>query len=147
MTSKKLQRTVTAAIELDREIAEKQEQLKVLKSQLVAAARAQPEAGHKTDKGGRSVAFEADDGSIARVHLPVSQLKAKMKSDSKAMVKLHELLGENFVRLFARVTSYSLRPEFKTKAKALLEADASKIIKLCSDKASPSVSFETKEVA
>jgi hypothetical protein len=91
---------------------------------------------------------EGSDGCIARVSFPAPSLKGKIDADGKAVVKIKQLTGSLFSRLFITTISYKPVEGFRTEAAALLpKAEANKLIKLCETASAPRVSFETTERA
>jgi len=148
MTQKHIQTLVTQAVLLDREISEKGDHLKELKTQIVEAARKNPKQFTKTDGGGCRWTATGDDGCIARVNFPAPTLKSKIDGEGKAIEKIKELAGRLFTRLFVPAVSFKPIADFREEVVAQLpKAEASKLIKLCQTESSPRVSFETADKA
>ena len=141
-----LQNIVTEAVSLDREIAEQTERLKMLKAQLVAAARERSDELTPTDGGGLRWTAEGNDGCIARVNFPAPSLKSKIEGEGRTVEKLRQLAGAVFNRLFIPTISFKPVENFRDEARALLaKGEATKLIKLCETESAPRVSFETAE--
>jgi hypothetical protein len=147
MTTNKLKSTITEAVSLDREIAEKTDRLKALKSDLVTEAALRPEEHTETAGGGRSWTAEGNDGCVARVTLPAARLKSTIAGEGSAIEKVRTLAGRWFNTLFAQVPAYKPIPGFREQAEQCLGKDARKLIKACEAASAPTVSFETKEAA
>jgi hypothetical protein len=148
MTNEKLRNLVTAAVSLDREIADKTDQLKLLKEQITAEAETRAEEATPTEGGGTSLIFEGADGCVARVTTTAASLKGAIKQDDKKLDKIKEAARAFFSRLF--IPEVVLKPvtNFRDKAVNYLgPKDAAKLIKLCESAGRTSVSFETKEAA
>jgi hypothetical protein len=143
MTEKKLQTLVDKAVALHRDIAEKTEQLKALKADLVLHARANPEALAPTESGGKRFIAKGRDGCIARVSFPAAGLVSEVEADGELARQLHAIAGDHFRRLFTTVKSYQLVDDFRAEAASRLPADkAEALTKLCESDSSPRVSFE-----
>ena len=141
-----LKSLVTEAVSLDREINEKTDRLKELKTELVAEARRRESDLAPTDGGGRRWTAEGSDGCIARVNFPAPTLKAKIDEEGKLIEKIKNLAGGVFTRLFVPTINYRPIEKFREEAAALLpKADANRLIKLCQSASAPRVSFETAE--
>jgi hypothetical protein len=147
MTDQKLKHLVTHAVELDREIEEKQAELKAVKQTLIAEAESRPEEHSDTDGGGKSWTAEGTDGNVCRVSFPADSLKDKIAGEGKTIEKVKDFAGKFFNKLFQPSVSYTLVPNFRDEAKLLLGGSATKLIKLCQKESSPRVSFETKDKA
>lgn len=148
MNNDKLSQLVSSAVDLDREIAQLNEKLDVIKKQLVAEARTRQEQAVATDGGGKSVTMEGEDGCIARVTTAGATLKATLKIDAKDYTPIKIATRGLFARLFDSETVFKPVPKFREQATELLgEADAKKLVKLCTGKGKTTVSFETKEAA
>ncbi len=145
MTDAKLKILVKQAVDLDREIEEKQAKLKEIKSTLVAEANSRPEEHTETEGGGSSWTAEGSDGCICRVSFPAETLKDKIAGEGKGIEKIKEAAGKFFTRLFLPSVNYTLAPNFRDEAKLLLGAASNKLIKLCQKESSPRVSFETAD--
>jgi len=144
MTQKLIQKLVTQAVLLDREISEKGDLLKHLKAQLVEVARENPKEFTKTEGGGCRWSAPGDDGCIARINFPAPTLKAKIDGEGKAIEKIKELAGRLFTRLFVPSVSFKLIADFREEVLEVLpKAEATKLIKLCQTESAPRVSFET----
>lgn len=147
MTENKLQALVMEAVELDREIAEKNERLKELKSALVTEAESREDEHVDTDGGGRAWTATAHDGCVARINFPAPTLKSKIDGEGKAIEKIRAASGKVFDRLFRPAVAYKPVDGFRDEAQALLGRDAGKLIRLCQTESAPRVSFETKTAA
>lgn len=147
MKEQKLKVLVTEACTLDREIAGMTEKLKGLKSELVTEAQSREEDQVKTDGGGWSVTFEGTDGNVCRVTTPGDALKPSIDGEGKAIEKIRSACGVHFSRLFLQAPKWKLAANFREEAQSLLGKSAGKLIKLVSKATTPSVSFETKDVA
>ena len=148
MTKQNIQSLVTQAVLLDRELSEKGDQLKELKSQLVEAARKNAKQFTTTDGGGCRWTATGDDGSVARVNFPAPTLKAKIDGEGKAIEKIKEVAGRLFTRLFTPAVSFKPVADFREEVLALLpKTEATKLIKLCQTESAPRVSFETADKA
>lgn len=145
MTESKLKSLVTEAVSLDREIAEKQDRLKELKSLIVAEAQQREEEHTPGDGGGSCWIAKANDGSAARVSFPVPSLKSKIDGEGKTIEKIRAASGKAFNVLFTPTISYKPVDDFRARAEAELDRGAAKLIRLCQTESSPRVSFETKE--
>ncbi len=146
MNKSTLQSLVTSAVELDREIAERQEQLKEIKAELIEEARNRPDEHSITEGGGRSWSAEGTDGCIARVSFPAAALKDKIAGVGKTIEKIMEAAGRRFADLFDQAPSWKLKPDFRKVLDTQFSAvEARKLLKLCSTESAPRVSFETKE--
>ncbi len=145
MTDTKLRALVALAVGLDRELAEKSEQLKLLKAQLIAEANSRPEEQLATDGGGSSWTAPGSDGCAARVHFPAPSLKASVNGEKPAGAKLFEAVGRFKEQLFTPALAWEPVHNFRGRVRALFAgAEAVKIIRLCETSSSPRVSFETK---
>jgi len=141
-----LKNLVTEAVSLDREINEKADRLKTLKSALVAEARSRECELALADGGGKRWTAEGSDGCIARVNFPAPTLKSKIDGEGKAIERIKQLAGSIFSRLFIPAISFKPVEGFRDEATALLpKAEAKKLIKLCEGASAPRVSFETTE--
>jgi len=147
MNDIKLKKIVTEAVALDREISEKQENLKALKILLIQEAGSRPEEQTSTDGGGASWTAEGLDGCIVRVNFPMPSLKSNIPGEGKLIEKLRETAGRFFTELFTQKPSYAPVPNFREQAEMLLNGSAKKLLKLVTTESSPRVSFETKEGA
>jgi predicted flap endonuclease-1-like 5' DNA nuclease len=147
MTTNKLKSTVTEAVALDREIAEKSERLKELKSDLVTEAALRAEEHTETAGGGKSWTFAGADGCIARVSRPAPTLKDRISGIGKTIEKLQQAAGKAFPRLFQQIPAWSPVDNFRDAAIDILGPIAGrKLIRLCANESAPRVSFETKEI-
>ncbi len=147
MTTNKLKATVSESVALDREIAEKTERLKELKSDLVTEAALRAEEHTETAGGGKSWTAEGNDGCVVRVTFPAARLKSTIAGEGSAIEKVRALAGRWFTTLFAQVPAYKPIVGFREQAEQCLGKDARKLIKACEAASSPTVSFETKEAA
>lgn len=147
MTDAKLRILVSNAVALDREIEEKEAELKAIKATLIAEAESRPEEHTETDGGGKSWTAEGSDGCVCRVSFPADSLKDKIAGEGKTIEKVKEQAGKFFNKLFQPVVSYTLVPNFRDEVKLLFGGSANKLIKLCQKESSPRVSFETKDKA
>jgi hypothetical protein len=146
MTDRNLKNLVTEAVLLDREINEKSERLKELKSKLVETARVHDHELLPTDGGGLRWTVEGNDGCIARVNFPMPTLKAKIDGEGKTIEKIKKLAGVLFSKLFVPTISFKPVANFREETTTLLaKADATKLIKLSQSDTTPRVSFETAD--
>jgi hypothetical protein len=146
MTASMLKSLVTEAVSLDREINEKAERLKELKAALAAEAQTRKTELTQTDGGGSRWTAEGRDGCIARVNFPAPSLKGKIDAEGKTIVRIKQIAGSVFSRLFVPTLSYKPVEGFRTEAAALLpKAEANRLTKLCQSASAPRVSFETTE--
>ena len=144
MNKSNLRKLVTKTVALHREIAEKTEQLKALKSALVDESRLHPDDHIANDKGGSRWTAEGNDGCIARVSFPVPTLVSEIDAKDELIEQCKVIAGDAFTALFTPVKIYQLVDDFRSEAKAQLpEAKATELTKLCESEASPRVSFET----
>jgi hypothetical protein len=147
MTDAKLKSLVTAAVRLDRQVTELDEELKAVKAELVAEATSRAEEHVDTDGGGKSWTATGTDGCIARVTFPAPSLKSKIDGEGKGIEKIKAAAGKLFDRLFRPAVTYRPVDNFRTEAAALLGGQAGKLVKLCQTESSPKVAFETKQEA
>ncbi|HTJ78515.1 MAG TPA: hypothetical protein VL357_05925 [Rariglobus sp.] len=146
MNDTKLRQLVTAAVLLDREIAEKEKQLKEIKATLATEAETRAEQATATDGGGTSLVLEGDDGSVARITTAGRTLKATVKGEGKDIEKIRELAGKAFAQLFAPVLAYKPVENFRAEVAVRFgNKDAAKLIKAMENPGKTTVSFETKE--
>jgi hypothetical protein len=145
MNDMKLKQLVTEAVALDRLIAAREKQLKEIKAALIGEAKARKEEHAKTEGGGRSWTAEDEIGNIARVTFPASPLKGSIDGEGKMIEKVRAAAGTFFTTLFNQAPKYVPAENFRSLAESFLGGKAAKLIKLCTSKSSPSVSFETKE--
>lgn len=147
MTNDKLRDLVTTAVRLDREIADKNDQLKLLKERIATEAETRAEDATPTEGGGTSLTFEGADGCVARVVTTGAALKSAIKQDDKKLAKIKDAARAFFSRLF--VPEVVLKPvtNFRDEAVNYLGAkDGAKLINLCETPGRTSVAFETKEL-
>lgn len=148
MTQSKLTTLIDEAIELGREIEERETRLKEIKSTIVAVAEASPEEHEVGDGGGTLWKAPASDGCECRVSFPVPSLKSSLKASDKALPKAKELAGKLFDTLFKPELVYKPADGFRDLCKQMLTTkSANALLKVCTSKTSPKVSFETKETA
>jgi hypothetical protein len=144
MNKSNLRKLVTKTVTLHREIAEKTERLKALKSALVEEARLHPGDHIATESGGKRWTAEGRDGCVARVSFPAATLVSELNAKSELVDQCKAIAGDAFRTLFTPVKIYQLVDDFRTAAKAQLpEAKATELTALCESEASPRVSFET----
>lgn len=144
MNKDKLQKLVTKAVVLHREIADKNEQLKVLKSTLIQEAKLHPKEHLPTDSGGKRWSAEGTNGCVARVSFPAAALLSEIDGKCDLIEQCKAVAGESFRKLFTPVKTYQLADDFQAEAIALLPAEKVKeLTKLCEGEVSPRVSFET----
>jgi hypothetical protein len=145
MTKEMLRALVFEAVSLDRKIAAEAEVLKQMKKRLIAEAQSRPEELIRIADGGKSLAFESHDGCVARVTFPKPTLKANIDGEGLLIEKLRTLACPHFAALFSQAPSYVPTPGFRESAEKMLgKEDAAALIKLCTSKSTPRVSFETK---
>jgi len=85
---------VTAAVRLDRQIAESTERLKAMKKDLVHEAETRDEECTATEGGGRAWTANGTDGCVARVNFPAPSLKSSVDGEKPAGAKLLEMVGK-----------------------------------------------------
>lgn len=144
--NKAVQKVVDEAIALDREITEKEEQLKQRKADLLAMAEGvEPHDKLQTDGGGWSVTFEAPTG-VARITKPGPKLKASIDAEKPAGAKLMEKIGRLKDELFTPVLKWIPVENIRVRVEELFKpGEARAIIKALTSESAPTVSFETKE--
>lgn len=135
---------VDQAVLLDRRIAEKNKELKKLKKQLIAEARKHPDWLTVIEDGGKSIEFLGHDGYAARVTFPKPTLKSSIDGEGHTYEKVSEAGGAHFMPLFRPLRKWAPVDDFRNRAKERLGKAAAKLIRLCTVKSSPRVSFETK---
>lgn len=146
MTETKLQSLVTQAVQLDREIARAEDELKTLKQLIIAEAESRPDEHARTDGGGWSWSQMGHDGCIARVTKSGPKLKSSIDPESKAGSSLMALVGKWKSQLFTPAIKYNPCDNFRATVESIFDrADARRIIKSCETAGTTSVSFETKE--
>ena len=146
MTPAKLNIVVSAAIAVEKQIAELEQQRARFKAELVAEAASRPEEHQPTDGGGNSWAARNALGDIVRVTFPGPALKSSISGEGKAIEKIRDAAGNFFTRLFRQAPKYIPVEKFRDEAEALLgAAGGRKLIRLCEAKSQPRVSFEIKE--
>ena len=146
MTKPQLQKLVTEAVALHRQITSQNERLKTLKADLIREARLHPKQVMPTNNGGSRWTASGADGCIARVNFPAPALLALIDSESEKFDDILTVAGECVDQLFESV--YYLRPiaDFREEASRVLDGrQADKLIDLCQTTSSPRVSFETAE--
>jgi hypothetical protein len=147
MNDTKLRTLVDEAVNLDREITEKQDRLKEIKSTLVNEAESREDDLQPIGEDGRGITFAGHEGCVARVCFPSPALKSKINGETPAGAKVIERLGRFKDELLTPVLSYEPVSDFRERCRALFQPrEAAKIIAACEGKSSPRVSFETKEV-
>jgi hypothetical protein len=140
----KLMELIDQAVELDRDIREKTEELKGLKSRIAQEAASRDGEQLATDGGGWSWTMQGERGCLCRVTAPAPTLKSEIDGEGKTIEKVREAAGPHFAKLFQQAPKYKLIPGFREEAQGLLGRAAAKLIKLCTTTSSPRVSFETK---
>ena len=143
----KLKALVTVAVELDQDIAIKNERLKELKSILVAEALARPTEQQATAAGGKAWVAPGENGCIARVSFPAPALKTRIEAGGHSLRQIQLAAGRFFERLFRPATIYRPIESFRTDVESLMGSEATKLVRLCQSESAPRVSFETKENA
>ena len=148
MTESKIQKLVTEAVALDREIHEKTEHLKLLKSQLADEAASRQEDATPTEGGGTSLVLDGCDGCIARITTAGASLKSSIKAEGRDIEKIKAVADRHFTRLFETVIGYRPVAGFRDEAVSLLGTkEAGKLLKLVTTPGKTTVSFETKEAS
>lgn len=143
-----LQILVMEAIDLDRTVQAETERLKEMKAKLVEQALLRSEDALATDGGGWSLMFDGAEGSIARVTQPGEKLKASIDATKKPGQKVMTLVGKHRETLFIKVVKYAPVPDFRALLGGLFNAATKKkILRICESESTPTVGFETKEVA
>lgn len=144
MTTTKLKNTVTAAVELDREIREKQAELETLEDLLKHEAETNPDDHTATELGGWSWVTEGNDGCIVRVTQEGPKLKSSISTD-KDIQKAKNICGPLFINLFEPRITYRLTAGFRERATLLLGATSARLTRALTSKGSRKVSYETKQ--
>lgn len=148
MTETKIRNLVTEAVALDREIHEKTERLKLLKSQLADEASSRQEDATPTEGGGTSLVLDGADGCIARITTAGASLKSSIKAEGRDIEKIKDVADRHFSKLFETVLGYRPVAGFRDEAVSLLGTkEAGKLLKLVTTPGKTTVSFETKEAA
>jgi len=149
MTDRLVEKLVARGIALDREVADKTEELKDIKRQLIDLAKMDGDGQAPTDGGGWSYTLRDNEGNIARVTAPAPSLKSTIDGEGELIEKIRSLLDckATFTALFSPAPAYKLVGEFREVATALLGRNAGKLLKLVTSKSATKVSFETKEAA
>lgn len=147
MNEAKLRTVVTQAVCLDREIRDKQEELKAMTDLIIQEANGRPEEQAATDGGGTSWTAEGTDGCVVRVNFPGPSLKSNISGEGETIDKLREVAGKFFTELFQQKPSYAPIADFRVRAEQLLGKSSAKLIKLTTTESAARVSFETKEGA
>ena len=145
MTKVAIMQMVENAIVLDREIAEKEEELKALKESLIQEA-AKAKERTETDGGGWSVVFEGSAGNIARVTQPGPKLKSSIDGEKVPGAKVLTLVGKLKDELFTPRLTYVPVENFRARTEELFAPGlAARIIQGCESKSAAAVAFETKD--
>lgn len=148
MTDTKLRTLVDRAVALDREIADKTQELKELKATIVAEATSREEEQEPIEGSeGRRWMASGTNGCLCRVVFPAAKLKSSVDPESKPGQKILEMAGNAKASLFTPSVIYRPIPTFRAKASELLGKAADKLIRACETESSPRVEFETKETA
>lgn len=146
MNEQELESLVDNAVALHREIADKTEQLKLLKASLVQHAKANEAALISTETGGKRFTAKGSDGCIARISFPAAALVPEIEGQGEIAQQAHTLAGDHFRRLFTTVKSYQLADNFRAEAAARLTArKADALIALCERENAARVSFEAAD--
>jgi hypothetical protein len=147
MTPAALQSLVTQAVELDREIHDLTDRLKLLKGELITEACARPDAERPaTDGGGWSWTAPGKDGCVARVIAPAAKLRSTLDPDTKAHAKILARFGDAAKRLFTKRVVMVPVTEFRAAVEQEFPpAQAAKLIETCETDSNPRVEFETAE--
>jgi hypothetical protein len=143
-----LQNLVTEAVNLDREIHELTDRLKVVKGELVAVACARDRETERvgTDGGGWSWTAPGRDGCIARVIMPGRKLRATFDPEVKAHARVLAKFGDAVKRCFIRRTVLAPLDDFRARVETEFPpAVADKLITACETESTPRVEFETTE--
>ena len=146
MTPAKLNIVVSAAIAVEKQIADLEKQRARFKTELIAEAASRPEEHQPTEGGGQSWSVGNTNGDVIRVTFPGPALKASIAGEGTAIEKIRAAAGNFFTRLFRQAPKYIPVEKFRDEAEALLGGAAGrKLIRLCEAKSQPRVSFEIKE--
>jgi hypothetical protein len=145
MNESKLKAMVSEAVELDRDIREKENRLKQLKAMLVTEAESRTDEHAETDGGGSSWQYAVDGVAAVTVSFPAPSLKSSIPGVGKTIEKVMHAAGKAFSRLFEQVPAWKPVPDFRAAAEKELGRGAAKLVKLCESASSPRVAFETKE--
>lgn len=148
MNRRNLITLIDDAIQLDREIAERTEQLKAIKADLVAIADQEPEDDRtETPGGGWSLTFEGNAG-IARVTKPGLKLKSSINPESKVGEKILDKVGDHKDSLFYPEMKLVPVENFRDRLADLFKpGQAAALLKAMTTDSATTVSFETKEKA
>ncbi len=117
MTDKLTEKLVARAVALDREVAEKTDELKCLKKQLVELASFDEDAQTPTDGGGWSWTAQDREGNIARVTVPAPSLKGSVEGEGELIEKVRAVAGRLFNKLFVQAPAYKLVADFRDAAR------------------------------
>jgi len=147
MNDSKLKALVARAVQLDRQINELGDELKLAKATLATEAELRADEAVATEGDGTSVTFEGNDGCIARVTVAGPTLKSSIKDDGKDTAKIKTACKGYFARLFEQTLTFRPVPNFREQAEDTLGKDAKALIKLVTNPGKTTVSFETKEIA
>lgn len=148
MNDSELKLLVAEAIELDRTIAKETERLKGLRAKLIDEAKLRKGEQTETPGGGWSVEFSDAVGQMSRITKPCDKLKGEISPLTKDGAALIKLVGDARRQLFKRSIVYLPVEHFRLRLAALFKEDTVKrVLRLCTTKSSPTVSFETKEAS
>ncbi len=148
MNDSELKLLVAEAIDLDRTISKEAERLTGLRARLIAEAKERKSEQTDTPGGGWSVEFKDAAGQVARVTKPGDKLKGVISPLTADGIALLKLAGEERRQIFNRSIVYLPVENFRLRLIALFKEETVKrILRLCTTKSSPTVSFETKEAS
>lgn len=143
MRKDNLKAIIAEAVSLDRSIALDTERLRQIKQHLLEFSAGDEERLVPTPSGGQSWQYEGNDGCIVRVSFPRDRITGNIPE--KQLAKIRELAGAAFGELFESRQSYHPVSGFREKAGELLERSVGKrLLRACSSRSVPRVSFETK---
>lgn len=147
MTKTQIQSRISRCLDIQRNIAEWQKELKEHKEALTAEAESRSEEHVPTEGDGWSWTHQDAEGNCVRVTQPARKLKGTINGESKALVDIRELAGRHFMNLFIQVPAYRPVENIRDEAVALLGRDAKRLIKLITSESPTQVAFEVKEGA
>jgi hypothetical protein len=145
MTPHTIQKNITRAIQLKRQIADLDAELKDIKAALTLEAESRTEEHEVTEGDGWSWTQPDGEGNIVRVTQPGRKLKSTLNPEAKGFDKIKEVAGRAWSFLFVQVPAYKPKEDFRTLAATHLGRDAQKLIKLVTTDSDVKVSFEVAE--
>lgn len=138
-----LRAIIAEAVELNRDIAAKEERLKDCKRYLVEVAAGRTGEHLPTGNGGQSWRMEGEGGCAVNVAFPAPILRARLEGDLLALCR--KMAGKLAGAMFSPIDAAKPAPDFRAAALASLgSAKGARLVALCESPAAPRVSFETK---